>query len=257
MPLSRPLALITGANRGIGRAIAVHLARHSFDCVGGDLAQTPETAETERLVLSQGGRFRFVSLDVTDIENHANKIAALRAENGPLTCLINNAGVQTQARGDMLDVTPEDYDRLLGVNLRGTFFLTQAVARSMIADEPGRAHRSVVTISSSAATIAYPTLAPYCLSKSGLSMMTKLFAIRLAEHGISAYEVRPGLIQTDMTSAAAEKYSAFIESGGVPQRRWGTPDDVGQAVATLASGGFTYVTGDAISVGGGLQIAKL
>ena len=204
MPLSRPLALITGANRGIGtRAIAVHL-QGTVSTVLAEIWRRPRRQQKRSALSSpEGGRFRFVSLDVTDIENHANKIAALRAENGPLTCLINNAGVQTQARGDMLDVTPEDYDRLLGVNLRGTFFLTQAVARSMIADEPGRAHRSVVTISSSAATIAYPTLAPYCLSKTGLSMMTKLFAIRLAEHGISAYEVRPGLIQTDMTSAAA------------------------------------------------------
>lgn len=254
--MSRPLALITGANRGIGRAIAIHLARGGFDCVAGDLAHTADTVETKRLVLAQGGGFHFVALDIAETASHAPVIAGIRAEHGPLACLVNNAGVQTRTRGDILDVTPEEYDRLLGVNLRGTFFLTQAVAREMMGDEVRGVHRSIVTISSSAATIAFPSIAPYCLSKTGLSMMTKLFAIRLAEHGISTYEVRPGFIRTDMTGPAADGYSAFIESGGVPQRRWGTPDDVGQAVATLASGGFAYVTGEVISVGGGLQIEK-
>lgn len=255
--MTRPIALVTGANRGIGRAIAVALSRAGFDPVCADLAETAETAETARLVAEVGGRHRFLGLDIAAIETHRSVLASLRRETGPLTCLVNNAGVQTPNRGDMLDVTPEDYDRLLDVNLRGTFFLTQAAARLMLADEAGDLPRSIVTISSSSASIAYPLIAPYCLSKTGLAMMTQLFALRLAEARIGVYEIRPGLIRTAMTAAAAGPYDAFIEGGGVPERRWGTPEDVGRAVATLASGSFSYVTGEAIAVGGGLQIATV
>jgi 3-oxoacyl-[acyl-carrier protein] reductase len=255
--MTRPVALVTGANRGIGRAIAVALAGAGFDPVCSDLAETEDTAETARQVSAAGGRHRFAALDIAAIATHADRLAAIQADAGPLTCLVNNAGVQTSRRGDMLEVTPEDYDRLLTVNLRGTFFLTQAVARLMLAEAPGERRRSIVTISSSGATIAYPLIAAYCLSKTGLSMMTKLFAVRLAEAGIGVYEVRPGLIRTSMTAAASERYDAFIAQGGVPERRWGTPEDVGRAVATLASGGFTYVTGEAVAVGGGLQIAHV
>jgi 3-oxoacyl-[acyl-carrier protein] reductase len=254
---ARPLALVTGANRGIGRAIAVALAQAGLDPVCTDLAETAESAETARLVVAAGGRPRFAVLDIAAIADHAARLDAIQAEAGPLTCLVNNAGVQTPNRGDMLDVTPEDFDRLIAINLRGTFFLTQAVARRMLAAPDARAPRSIVTISSSSATMAYPLIAPYCLSKTGLAMMTQLFALRLAEAGIGVYEVRPGLIQTQMTANAAGPYDAYIARGGVPQRRWGTPEDVGRAVATLATGGFSYVTGEAIAVGGGLQIATV
>lgn len=255
--MTRPLALVTGANRGIGRAIAVALAGRGFDLVCADLADTADTAETLGLARAAGGRHRFASLDIAAIETHTDRLAAICAEAGQIACLVNNAGVQTPNRGDMLDVTPADYDRVLGVNLRGTFFLTQAVARLMLAEADPAPGRSIVTISSSSATIAYPKIAPYCLSKTGLSMLTKLFALRLAEAGICVYEIRPGFIRTDMTASATGPYDAFIASGGVPERRWGTPDDVGRAVATLADGGFTHVTGEAIAVGGGLQIATV
>lgn len=255
--MTSPLALVTGANRGIGRAIAVAMAGRGFDLLCADLAETGDTTETRRLVEAAGQRFHFVQMDIADVGKHPATMAALRAECGPIACLVNNAGVQTPRRGDLLEVTPEDYDRLLDINLRGTFFLTQAVAKTMIADGPGKAHRSIVTISSSSATIAYPLIGPYCLSKTGLAMMNRLFALRLAEHGIATYEVRPGLIRTAMTAAATGQYDAYIQSGGVPERRWGTPEDVGRAVAALAAGTFTYVTGEAVAVGGGLQIAKL
>lgn len=255
--MTRPVALVTGANRGIGRAIAVALARAGLDPVCADLGETADTAETARLVAEAGGRHRFAVLDVADIASHPARLAAIRAEAGPIACLVNNAGVQTPNRGDMLDVTPEDFDRLVAVNLRGTFFLTQAAARLMLAQADPRGPRSIVTISSSSATMAYPLIAPYCISKTGLAMMTQLFALRLAEAGIGVYEIRPGLIRTAMTANAAGPYDAFIERGGVPQRRWGTPEDVGRAVATLATGGFSYVTGEAIAVGGGLQIATV
>lgn len=255
--MTRPVALVTGANRGIGRGIAVALAGRGFDLVCADLAATPETAETLRLAHEAGGRHRFAALDIADVEAHAGRLAEIRAEAGPIACLVNNAGVQTPNRGDMLDVTPADFDRVLGVNLRGTFFLTQAVARLMLGEPDPAPGRSIVTISSSSATIAYPLIAPYGLSKTGLRMMTQLFALRLAEAGIGVYEIRPGFIRTEMTAAAAGPYDAFIMAGGVPERRWGTPEDVGRAVATLAGGGFTHVTGEAISVGGGLQIATV
>ena len=255
--MTRPLALVTGANRGIGRAIAMALAGAGFDPICADLTATPDTEETAGLVAAEGGRHRFVALDIADINTHSDHLIAIRREAGPITCLVNNAGVQTTNRGDILDVTAAEYDRVMAVNLRGTFFLTQAAARLMLRDPPTQTPRSIVTISSSSATIAYPLIAPYCLSKTGLSMLTQLFALRLADVGIGVYEIRPGLIRTSMTAAAAGPYDEFIARGGVPERRWGTPEDVGRAVATLASGGFSYVTGEAIAVGGGLQIATV
>lgn len=255
--MTRPVALVTGANRGIGRAIALALAGRGFDLVCADLSETDDTAETLRLAGAAGAGVRFARLDIAAVDGHASRLADIRAEAGPIHCLVNNAGVQTPNRGDMLDVTPADYDRVLGVNLRGTFFLTQAVARAMLAEGASPPGRSIVTISSSSAAMAFPLIAPYCLSKTGLSMMTQLFALRLAEAGIAVHEVRPGFIRTDMTAAAAGPYDAFIQAGGVPERRWGTPEDVGRAVATLASGAFTHVTGESVSVGGGLQIATI
>ena len=156
----------------------------------------------------------------------------------------------------MLEVTPAGFDRVLGVNLRGTFFLTQAVARRMVADGPGAHPRSVITISSSNAEIASPERAEYCLSKAGLGMMTRLLAVRLAGEGIMAYDIRPGLIRTDMTAASRAKYDRLIAEGMTPIARWGEPEDVGRAVAVLARGDLPFVTGDAIHVDGGMHIHR-
>ena len=159
-------------------------------------------------------------------------------------------------RGDLLDVSSESFDRVLGINLRGTFFLTQAVARRMLADAPSGHPRSIVTISSANAIIASPDRGEYCVAKAGLAMMTRLYALRLAAAGIGVYEIRPGVIRTDMTKVATAKYDKLIAEGLTPIARWGEPEDVGRAAAMLARGELSFVTGEAINVDGGLHIQK-
>jgi NAD(P)-dependent dehydrogenase (short-subunit alcohol dehydrogenase family) len=169
---------------------------------------------------------------------------------------VNNAGIGSPARGDLLDVSAEAFDQVLGVNLRGTFFFTQAVARHMISNNSGHA-RSIITLSSVSAELASPERGEYCLSKSALAMLTKLFALRLAPERISVFEVRPGVIRTPMTSAVADKYDRRIAEGLVPMSRWGEPEDVGTAVAALASGQFQFASGSVINLDGGLSIPRL
>ena len=195
----RPIALVTGGNRGIGRGIVLALARCGFDVTIADLAESDDTRETRRAAEALGARTGFVAADIADLAAHARIVEAAWALGGRLDTLVNNAGVSVAKRGDLLDVTPESFDRVLGVNLRGTFFLTQAVARRMLEDAPGEAHRSIVTISSSNAVIAAPERAEYAIAKTGLSMMTKVFAVRLAAAGLSA---APGAIEIDRGFAA-------------------------------------------------------
>jgi NAD(P)-dependent dehydrogenase (short-subunit alcohol dehydrogenase family) len=251
-----PRALVTGGNRGIGRGIARSLAGAGFDVVILDRERDADTEATLATVADAGRRGAFVGCDIADLAAHAAALDAAWAFAGRVDCLVNNAGVSVARRGDMLDVTPEGFDRVLGVNLRGTFFLTQAAARRMVAEGPGAHPRSIVTISSSNAEIASPERAEYCVSKAGLAMMTRLFAVRLAGEGIMAYDIRPGLIHTEMTRAATAKYDRLIAEGMTPIPRWGEPDDVGRVVATLAQGGLPFVTGDAIHVDGGLHVHK-
>jgi len=250
----RPIALVTGGNRGIGRGIVLALARSGFDVAIVDLAESDDTRETRSAAEALGARTGFVAADIADLAQHPPIVAAAWSFGGRVDTLVNNAGVSVAKRGDLLEVTPESFDRVVGVNLRGTFFLTQAVARRMLADAPGEAHRSIVTISSSNAVIAAPERAEYAIAKTGLSMMTKVFAVRLAAAGICCYEVRPGVIRTDMTRVAQAKYDKLIGEGLTPIARWGEPDDVGAAVATLAQGRLPFVTGDAVNVDGGLHI---
>lgn len=253
----RPIALVTGGNRGIGAGIVDALARRGFDAVIADLAETEDTARTRERAGRHGARTAFVAADIADLTQHARIVEAAWALGGRLDTLVNNAGVSVLRRGDLLDVTPESFDRVLGINLRGTFFLTQAVARRMLDDAPGEAHRSIVTISSANAVVASPERAEYCFAKTALSMMAKVFALRLAGAGIMSYEVRPGVIRTDMTKVAAARYDKLIAEGLTPIARWGEPDDVGRAVAVLASGELPFVTGDAVHVDGGLHIHRL
>lgn len=251
-----PRAVVTGGNRGIGRGIASALAGAGFDVVIVDRERDADTEATLAAIADAGRRGAFAGCDIADLAAHPAALDAAWAFLGRVDCLVNNAGVSVARRGDMLDVTPESFDRVLGVNLRGTFFLAQAAARRMVAEGAGAHPRSIVTISSSNAEIASPERAEYCVSKAGLAMMTRLLAVRLAGEGIMAYDVRPGLIHTDMTRAATAKYDRLIAEGMTPVPRWGEPDDVGRVVATLAQGGLPFVTGDAIHVDGGLHIHK-
>jgi NAD(P)-dependent dehydrogenase (short-subunit alcohol dehydrogenase family) len=253
----RPVALVTGGNRGIGAGIVVALARRGFDVVVADLDETAETSRTRAAAEALGARTGFVAGDIADLAQHHRIAQAAWSLDGRLDALVNNAGVSVLRRGDVLEMTPESFDRVLGTNLRGTFFLTQAVAKRMLADAPGQAHRSIVTISSANAVIASPDRAEYCFAKTALSMMTKVLAVRLAAAGIMTYEVRPGIIRTDMTKVATAKYDKLIGEGLTPIARWGEPDDIGRTVAALACGDLPFVTGDAIHVDGGLHIHSL
>jgi NAD(P)-dependent dehydrogenase (short-subunit alcohol dehydrogenase family) len=218
---------------------------------GADAEQTVELAR------GLGARAQAFTCDVADIASHGSLLKAIEAALGPVDCLVNNAGISVAQRGDLLEASVESFDRLMQVNLRGPFFLTQRVAASWVAQPREGAYRSIVNISSANAYAASTNRGEYCLSKAAVSMATRLFAARLGEAGIGVFEVRPGIIRTAMTQVAAADYEQRIADGLSPIRRWGTPDDVGRAVAALASGAFAFSTGDAIHVDGGLHVQRL
>jgi NAD(P)-dependent dehydrogenase (short-subunit alcohol dehydrogenase family) len=253
----RPVAVVTGGRRGIGLGIARALAAGGFDiAITGTEAETPDAAIGE--LKAQGGRALYFQADLADVARHAGAAAAIEAGLGPIDCLVNNAGIGAVLRCDFLDLTPENFDRIVDVNLRGTVFFTQAVVARMLAgvDKPGRA-RSVINITSVSAAMSSPERLDYCMTKAGLSAFSQGLAVRLAETGIAVFEVRPGIIRSDMTAKVSEKYDALIEGGLVPMKRWGEAGDIGAIVAALAKGDFGFATGSVISADGGLSIGRL
>ena len=258
-PRKVPVALVTGGARGIGAACAVALARAGFDIAVASLENENDGSRTMQAIRECGRSGVYAAFDVADIASHAALVEHAEQALGPIDCLVNNAGVSSLVRGDMLDLTPESFDRSVAVNLRGTFFLTQTVAQRMlrIPARSSTAYRSIVTITSVNAEIVGENRADYCMTKAALSMMSELYAARLAAEGIHVFEVRPGIIRTDMTQPATAKYDALIAQGGVPMARWGEPLDVGTAVATLAAGALPFSTGEIVNVGGGLHIHRV
>jgi len=252
---ARPVAIVTGARRGIGAAIAVSLTGSGFDVAITDIADDGADA-TLSAIAAAGGQARFVRSDIADVADHPRVLDDVTGWRGRIDCLVNNAGISAPKRGDLLELVPQAFDQVLGVNLRGTFFFTQAVAQRMLA-APSAGPRSVITISSVNAELASPERGEYSISKAGLAMLTKLFALRLAADGIAVFEVRPGVIRTSMTQVVAEKYERRIADGLVPMGRWGTAQDVGEAVAGLASGRFAFSTGSVLRVDGGLAVPRL
>ena len=252
----RPVTLVTGGRRGIGRGIGLALAEAGFDLVINDLKRDADAEATLSGIAEHGARANFVAADVADLDAQAGLVDAAFAAFGRLDCLVNNAGVSVLSRGDLLDVSVESYDRCLSVNLRAPFFLTQGVARRMLEAAPraGAPPRSIVTITSVNAEIPSPSRGEYCISKAGASMLTRLFALRLAPLGIGVFEIRPGIIRTPMTAPAAERYQREIERGITPIARWGEPADVGRAVATAATGRLPFSVGQVIYVDGGLSL---
>lgn len=256
------LALITGGTRGIGFGIAEKLAAEKWDLVINGMR--PESAVSEPLarLRALGVRVGYAPGDIGTPEGRAAILAAAREFGGAgttLNLLVNNAGVAPQVRADLLETTEESYDRALDTNLKGPFFLTQSVARDMVAArkaDPAFA-AAIVNITSISATVASINRGEYCIAKAGLSMLTQLFAARLGADGIPVYEVRPGVIKTDMTAGVTEKYDQLIAGGLCVQPRWGNPDDVGRAVVALARGDFPYSTGQVVMVDGGLTIPRL
>ena len=254
----RPVALVTGGRRGIGAAIAIELAATGCDVAYTDL----QPAEADDPVLcgieAAGGRALYVQSDLADLAGYQSLIEAVTGWGGGLDVLVNNAGIVWPRRGDMLATTPEAFDRVMGINLRGTFFLSQCVAKWMVAhprDDGFR--RSIVSISSVSAEMATPERSEYCISKAGLAMLTKLLALRLADEGVSVFEVRPGIIRTDMTASVKDKYDRAIAGGLTPILRWGEPADVARATAALVRGDFAFATGSVVHVDGGLSIQRL
>lgn len=255
----RRVALVTGGTRGIGLGIARALAGAGFDLALCGLRDEAEVVPALEGLRAAGAAVHYVRADVGERDDRRRLVAEARERLGRLHVLVNNAGVAPRVRADVLEAGEESFERLMRINLQGPYFLTQAVARWML--EQGRADAAwagaVVFVTSTSATMASTSRGEYCVSKAGLAMASQLWAARLAEAGIPVYEVRPGIIRTDMTAAVAERYDRLIGEGLVPQGRWGTPEDVGRVVAALARGDAPYSTGAVIAVDGGLTIPRL
>lgn len=253
--MSDKVALVTGSSRGIGRAIALKLAREGYALVVNGATDSANLASVKAAIEESGRPCAAIAGDVGDLEVQARLIEAAQ-ELGELACLVNNAGVSVLSRGDLLEVGAESYDRCQHVNARGVFFLTQAAARVMAAASRPDHHRSIVVISSINAIAATITRGEYCISKAAASMLTRLFALRLAELGVGVYEIQPGLIKTDMTAPAQEKYDQMIGEGKLPIPRWGQPEDVARLTAAMARGDMAYAVGQAIQLDGGLSVTR-
>jgi NAD(P)-dependent dehydrogenase (short-subunit alcohol dehydrogenase family) len=248
------IALITGGQQGIGFGIAEALTGAGFAVALA--SEIPPDAPAVRSALERlGGTARYIQHDVQDIGRASALIDRVEAELGPITTFASNAGVPSKVRGDMLDLEPDSFDRAMGVNLRGAFFLAQAVARRM-AVQTSDDYRSMIFTTSVNAEMVSIDRADYSISKAGASMMARLFALRLAPLGIGVFELRPGVIETAMTAVVKDKYTARIEGGLVPAGRWGFPSDIGSVVVPLAQGKFAFATGMAIPVDGGLSIPR-
>jgi NAD(P)-dependent dehydrogenase (short-subunit alcohol dehydrogenase family) len=256
--------VVTGAGQGIGRAIVLALARERFDVIGIDILFDPRNKkkglfEVKDRVAELGGKFLPVAGDISRLEDHDRMLDAAIGVCGRIDVLVNNAGIAPAKRVDILETEPASYDRLLAVNSRGPFFLTQNAAKRMAGQKPRKdgVRPSIVFITSISAVVSSTLRAEYCVSKAALSMTATVFADALASKGIGVYEVRPGIIATDMTAGVEEKYDRMIAGGLVPQGRWGLPEDVGRAVAALARGDLAFSTGAAIEVSGGMNIRRL
>ncbi len=255
----RSTALVTGGTRGIGLGIARALAREGWNlALCGTRAESDVAATLDEL-RQAGGKVHYEAADLSRHADRTRLVDALGAKYGALNALVNNAGRAPRHRADLLDAREDSFEELIRTNLQGPYFLTQAVAREQVARREADLSfaASIVFITSVSAELASVNRGEYCVSKAGLSMAARLFAVRLAGHGIPVYEVRPGIIETDMTANVREAYDRRIAEGLVPDRRWGTPDDVGRVVAALLRGDAPYATGTVIHVDGGLSMPRL
>jgi len=256
---SRRVALVTGGTRGIGLGIARRLAQEGFDLAVCGLRAAELVKQPVAALRALGADVLYVACDVGEREQRERLFSGIRERFGRLHVVVNNAGVAPAERRDILEATEESFERVLAVNLRGPYFLTQAAARWMI--EQKRHDRAfagcIVNVSSVSATFASTNRGEYCVAKAGLAMATTLWAARLGEFDIPVYEVRPGVIRTDMTAGVTAKYDRLIANGLLVQPRWGEPDDVGRAVAMLARGDLAYSTGQVIAVDGGMGVQRL
>ena len=244
------VAVITGGTRGIGLGIAKTLLKNGFSVV---VSARKISEEIESLKEKYCGKVNFVSCDIsseTDIEKLASEV---KEKFGTIDLLVNNAGVAPKERKDILEITPEDFSQVVDINLKGTFFVTQRLAPLLIENKGGR----IVNISSMSSYTASLNRGEYCISKAGISMTTKLFAARLAEYGVSVIEIRPGIIETDMTAKVKEKYESMIADGLTPIKRMGQPEDIAKCVLSIAEGNFDFCTGTVIDCDGGFNVRVL
>ncbi len=263
-------ALVTGARRGIGKAIAIELAKSGYNVVlNANTTNKPDTPdgnsplpglpEIKRKIEALGREAWICPADIGKELDRRALVEFAEHNAGIIHLLINNAGVGPEKREDILSTSEESFDRVLSINLRGTFFLTQAIAKQMV-EKTKAGYRfpfKIVNISSISGYASSPSRAEYCISKAGISMITKLFADRLAEYGINVYEIRPGIIATDMTRGVKDSYDKLIEQGLTPIKRWGTPEDVAKAVGAIASGALDFSTGEVLNIDGGFHLRRL
>ena len=263
-----PVALITGASRGIGRGIALELAKEGFDLVinyAGNVAAAKQTATdcgSAAAKSSKTIRAEICQADISNSKDRERLMQFVREKFNRLDLLVNNAGVAPDVRADILEGSEASFDRLMNINVKGPYFLTQLVAnwmieqlKSPVSSQP--CSPKIITVTSISAYTASINRGDYCISKAALSMLTPLYATRLAEHGINVYEIRPGVIATDMTGPVKEKYDKLIAEGMTPIKRWGTPEDIGKAVAAIATDALPFSTGEVINVDGGFHLRRL
>jgi len=255
----RQTAIVTGAGRGIGRGIAESLAKAGFDIVVNYCSNDAAAIETQKSIEQIGGRCEIVQADVSVAEDRTKLVEFTKEKFGECQLLVNNAGVAPSKRLDLLEATEESFERVMNINLKGPYFLTQLIANWMIEQKSSSPEINcrIVNIGSISAYTSSPARGEYCVSKAGMTMMTYLYADRLAEFGVGVYEVRPGIIETDMTSAVTAKYDKLIAEGLTPIKRWGKPDDVGQAVVAVAEGKLDFSTGQILDVDGGFHLRRL
>jgi 3-oxoacyl-[acyl-carrier protein] reductase len=264
MKKTPPVVLVTGASRGLGRGIAIDAAKRGYSVAVNFASDRVSALETISLCsenrLSKGQEFLAVQADIGDSAQVKKMVTKVLKGLGRIDALVNNAGVAPRERMDLTEMSEESFTRVLRTNLQGPFFLTQRVANYWLKERPTPllpAGFKVIFVSSISAEAASLNRGEYCISKAGLEMVNKLWALRLAEHGILVYELRPGVMLTDMTSVVKQKYDKLLGEGLVPMKRWGTPQDVGEAAGALLAGQFPFSTGEIIYVDGGLHIQRL
>jgi 3-oxoacyl-[acyl-carrier protein] reductase len=256
----KPVAVITGASRGIGRSVAIALAAEGYDIAA--IARSVDSEGMENLgieIEKRGAQFFPIGLDISCTSCQVEVVSNILERYGRVDVLVNNAGVAPLQRNDILEMTEESYDRVMNINLKGPVFFAQKIAREMIwLKQQIIDYKPVMVFMTSVSAVRSSTnRTEYCISKAGLSMATTVFADRLSSEGILVFEVRPGVIETDMTTKIKDKYDKLISEGLVPQKRWGLPDDIGKAVASISRGDWNFSTGMVFEISGGLNISKL
>jgi NAD(P)-dependent dehydrogenase (short-subunit alcohol dehydrogenase family) len=254
--IADPVVLVTGGSRGIGRGICLELARHGY-AIAINFTSNEEAALHTQAEIGPDRPTLLCRADVGVTNERERLVDEVLAHWGRLDLLVNNAAISSLGRRDLLEATEESWDRVLAVNAKGPYFLCQRVAREMIARLPDLIRPTLINVTSISAYTVSTNRGDYCVSKAGLSMVTQLFAARLAEYGIRVYEVCPGIIETDLTAGNHDLYDRLINEGLTPIRRWGTPADIGQAVAALAIGQFPFSTGNVLAVDGGFHLRRL